>query len=104
MDGIIKVDPQNLINASQEFSGEGSKVASLTSEMVNIMNSLGATWQSDAATAYISKANALDSDISKLNTMIQEHVTDLQEMANTFMNAERAAQSEADALVSSVIG
>ena len=103
MDGIIKVDPQQLISTSQEFSSSGSTVNQLTSEMVNIMTALGSTWQSDAATAYISKAQALESDIGKLNTMIQEHVQDLQEMAQQYSSAESAAQSEAEALQTSVI-
>lgn len=103
MDGILKVDPQKLISTSQEFSSAGTNVRQLTSEMVNIMTALNSTWQSDAATAYISKAQALDTDIAKLNGMIQEHVQDLQEMAQQYTSAEQAAQAEAEALQTSVI-
>lgn len=103
MDGIIKVDPQQLISMSEEFSSAGSTISSLTSEMVSIVNSLGSTYIGDAASAYISKTNSLDGDISKLNTMIQEHVSDLQEMANQYIQAEQGAQSEAEALQTSVI-
>ena len=103
MDGILKVEPQKLISTSQEFSSAGSNVRQLTSEMVNIMTALQSTWQSEASSAYVSKAKSLDGDIAKLNGMIQEHVNDLQEMAQQYMTAEQAAQAEADALQTSVI-
>lgn len=103
MDGIIKVDPQQLISLSEEFSSAGSTVSNLTSEMVNIVNSLGSTYIGDAASAYISKVNALEGDISKLNSMIQEHSSDLQEMAQQYIQAESSAMSEAEALQTSVI-
>ncbi len=103
MDGIIKVDPQQLISMSEEFSSAGSNISNLTSEMVSMVNGLGSSYIGEAASAYISKVNALEGDISKLNTMIQEHVTDLQEMANQYIQAEQGASSEAEALQTSVI-
>jgi len=103
MDGILKVDPQKLISTSQEFSSQGSQVANLTSEMLNIMVGLRSTWQSDASETFISKAQGLQKDIDLLNRMIQEHVTDLQDMATQYQQAESQAQSTAGALVDSVI-
>lgn len=101
MDGILKVEPQKLISTSQEFSSQGSKIANLTSEMVNIMNAL--QWESEASAEYKAKANNLEGDISKLNTMIQEHVNDLQEMAQIYSSTDQSVQSEAASLQSSVI-
>jgi WXG100 family type VII secretion target len=103
MDGIIKVDPQQLISMSEEFSTAGTTINNLTSEMINIVNSMGSAYIGDAATTYISKTNALQDDITKLNTMIQEHVTDLQDMATQYMQAESGAMSDAEALQTSVI-
>ena len=103
MDGIIKVDPQQLISMSSEFSNAGNNINSMTSEMVNMMNALGSSYVGEAASAFIAKANALEGDITKLNNMIQEHSKDLQEMAQAYMQAEASAQSEAEALQTSVI-
>ncbi len=103
MDGNIKVDPQQLISMSEAFSSAGSKVSGLTGEMVNIVNALGSSYIGDAASAYIGKVNALETDISKLNAMIQEHATDLQDMAQQYISANESAMSEAEALQTSVI-
>ena len=103
MEGTIKVDPQQLISASSEFSTNGNQVQTLMNEMVNKMNNLGTTNTGDAISSFIAKANGLQNDIAKLNAMIQEHAKDLQEMAQVYSSAESAAQSEADALQTSVI-
>lgn len=103
MEGILKVEPQQLIGAAGEFSSAASNVSSLTQEMVSVVNALSSTWQSDAASSYISKVNALEGDISKLIGMIQEHSKDLEEMARLYSEAEQSNLSEADALQTSVI-
>ena len=103
MDGILKVEPQQLISAAGEFNSTASNVGNLTNEMVSIVNALNSTWQSDSATAYISKANALESDISKLIGMIQEHSKDLEEIARNVENAEKTIGSEVGNLQTSVI-
>lgn len=45
----------------------------------------------------------LEADISKINKMIQEHVTDLNTMADEYDRAEQQAQQEASALKNNII-
>ncbi|MBQ4528374.1 MAG: WXG100 family type VII secretion target [Clostridia bacterium] len=104
MEGTIKVDPQQLISVAGELSSGGTNVQQLTSEMVRIMTAIGTSMSGEAISSLIAKAQGLEGDITKINGMIQEHSKDLQEMAQIYMNAESGAQSEADALQTSVIG
>lgn len=103
MTGTIKVSPEKLMQASAEFSSEGSNIAALTSEMVNIASSLASVWEGDASTAYIAKFKSLESDIQVMNRMIQEHTNDLQQMAELYVSAETANIEDASALASGII-
>lgn len=103
MTGTIKVTPEKLMQASAEFSSEGSNIAALTAEMVNIAVSLASVWEGDASTAYITKFKSLESDIQVMNRMIQEHTNDLQQMAELYVSAETANIEDASALASGII-
>ena len=99
MNGTLKVTPEELISASNEFANCSSVIRGLTSQMVSEVNGLnGAIWSGEAATAYISKFKQLDDDIERMNKMIQEHVNDLQTMANVYKQAEAQAQQASSAL------
>ena len=93
MDGTIKVSTQELRSASSQFSSYGSEISGIT----------GAVWSGEAASAYQSKFAGLEADISKINKMIQEHVTDLNTMADEYDRAEQQAQQEASALKNNII-
>jgi len=101
--GILKVTPEKLLEASNEFSISGKNISSLTAEMMTIINGLKSVWQGEAANAYTNKFNALSDDIEKLNRIIQEHVTDLSEMARTYEAAEVASEEESAKLMSEVV-
>ena len=103
MNGILRVTPNELITMANDFSGKGSTVSSLTSEMTNLVVGLSSIWEGDAAAAYTAKFRGLDDDIQLMNRMIQEHVTDLEQMANTYSQAESANLSEIETLSSDVI-
>ena len=90
MEGILNVTPEKLISTAQEFSASGQTVSSLTQQMTTIVQGMSSSWQGEASTAYINKFNQLQDDIEKLNRMIQEHVTDLNEMARVYQEAESA--------------
>ena len=100
MDGTIKVSTQELRSASSQFSSYGSEIQNLTSQMLSLISGItGAVWSGEAASAYQSKF----ADISKINKMIQEHVTDLNTMADEYDRAEQQAQQEASALKNNII-
>nr|WP_300167676.1 WXG100 family type VII secretion target [uncultured Flavonifractor sp.] len=103
MDGIIKVSTEQLRSTSSEFSTLGQRVSSLTSEMTNLITGLSSDYEGEAAQAYINKFRGLDDDIQKINRMIQEHVTDLNDMAQRYDEAENKSVSDAGTLSSDVI-
>ena len=52
MEGILKVTPEKLIQTSGEFSGVGTQIKNLTSEMMEQVQSMKSIWQGEAASAY----------------------------------------------------
>ncbi len=103
MEGILKVTPEQLISTANEFQSKGTQIQTLTSEMTDLAKSLSSVWEGEAATTYVGKFNALEDDIQKMIRMIQEHVTDLNEMARGYSEAERANVEEASSLSGDVI-
>lgn len=103
MEGIIKVSPQLLTSTASEFSSQGSAVSSLTGEMMNLVTGMTSVWEGDAANAYITKFRALEDDIQKMIRMIQEHSTDLEEMARIYGDADTQNMEDANSLSADVI-
>lgn len=103
MDGILRVTPETLESTANEFSSKGTTVSGLTAQMMEIVQGLSGAWEGEAATAYIGQFQQLDTDIQKMNRMIQEHATDLTEMATRYRSAETENQQEAMSLEGDVI-
>lgn len=103
MQGYLKVTPEKLMEASSEFEASGSSVNSITQEMLSIVNSLKGIWQGEAATGYTNRFNGLADDIEKINRMIAEHVSDLNEMATEYQQAENESLERANALNMEVV-
>ena len=92
MEGSLLVTPEKLIETSSEFSTCMSQVQNLTSSMMEQVRSMSSFWEGEAATAYLNKFNELEDDIQRVHTMINEHVTDLNEMAAIYQKAESKSQ------------
>lgn len=103
MTGNLRVTPEKLISASTQFQSSDQKVNTLTRNMLDIVTQLNSTWAGEAATEYYSKLKALEPDMQKLHTMIQEHTNDLQDMARAYQDAEKANLQTASALKTSGI-
>lgn len=103
MEGILKVTPEKLMQASSEFENSGAQVNSITQEMLSIINGLKSIWQGEAATGYTNRFNGLADDIEKINRMIAEHVSDLNEMASEYQQAENESVEQANALTMEVV-
>lgn len=103
MNGTLKVTPEKLTAAAQEFQTQGNSVSSLTSEMMNLVTSLSTIWEGEAGQAYITKFKGLEDDIQLMIRMINEHVTDLNEMARQYQDAETTILDEINTLSSDVI-
>ena len=103
MDGIIKVTPEVLINTASEFSTQGTQISSLTTQMMDLINSLPGSWVGDAGTAYVSKFSGLSDDSQRITNMINEHVEDLNEMAQTYITTEAQIEEMTQSLSADVI-
>lgn len=98
MTGNLRVTPEKLISASSQFQQCDNTVNSLTQNMMDIVGQLNSTWAGEAATEYYNKLKGLQGDVQKLHNMIQEHTTDLQDMARTYQEAEKSNLQTASAL------
>lgn len=103
MEGILKVTPEQLISTASDFNNTGSRIGSLTSEMVSKVGALASSWEGEAATAYIAKFNGLEDDIQLMIRMVQEHAADLETMAQTYQSAEAQNMDDFSSLSSDVI-
>lgn len=103
MEGILKVTPEKLISASGEFAGKATQISSLTTEMINLATGLTSIWEGEASAAYIAKFRTLEDDMQRIFRMVQEHSTDLEEMARVFQQAETANVEQANSLTGDVI-
>lgn len=101
MEGTLLVTPEKLQETASAMGAKAAQVQALHEQMIAKVNALN--WEGEAATAYKTKFQALESGMSKINAMIQEHVRDLNEMATTYSAAERTAQSAADSLPPSTL-
>lgn len=98
MTGNLRVTPEKMITTSTQFQQSDSTVNNLTQSMMAIVNQLSTSWAGEAASEYYGKLKGLEGDMQKLHKMIQEHTTDLQDMAKTFQEAEKANLQTASAL------
>lgn len=103
MNGTIKVTPEKLTAAAQDFQSQGNNISSLTGEMMNLVTSLNHVWEGEAGQAYITKFKGLEDDIQLMIKMINEHVTDLNEMAREYQTTESSVMDEINTLSSDVI-
>ena len=102
-EGIIKVNPEQLMSTAGEFGGQANSLQTLTCNMMNLVTSLTNAWQGEASTAYIGKFQGLQDDMDKMFKMIQEHSADLQEMAAAYIDAETKNAEVAQSLSADVI-
>lgn len=103
MEGILKVTPEKLLEASGTFATTGSQIQNLTGEMMSLVTSLNSIWQGEAAGAFAGKFKQLQTDMDKLYRMIEEHAEDLQEMASQYQKAESGNTEQGSGLQSGVV-
>lgn len=103
MEGILRVTPEKLIQTSGEVATTGNQMKNLTSEMISQIQGMKGIWQGEAADAYGTKFNSLQTDMDKLYRMVQEHVNDLQEMAAQYQMAETGNTEQGSGLNINVI-
>lgn len=103
MEGILKVTPEKLMSTADEFNTTGGQIRALTQEMIAVIDSLKASWEGEAATAYSTKFHQLEDDMEKMHRMIDEHVKDLNEMARQYQSAESINVETSGSLAGDII-
>ncbi len=104
MQGTLKVDTAKLLSTAQSFRSTGNTIRNLTNSMTETINALtGQVWTSDAQKKYLSQFNGLKDDITRILKMVEEHVSDLQDMAREYETAESQNTTAASSLSSDVI-
>jgi len=102
MAGILKVTPEKLNQAANEFSASGKNISQMTAEMMSIVESMKSVWQGSAASEYAGRFSGLRDDIERINKIIEEHVNDLNQMALEYQNAEDQSVEESAKLLSDI--
>lgn len=98
MTGTLKVTPEKLTQAATEFKTEGNSIRKLTQEMLSTVNSMSGVWESDAQKMFCKNFKALDGDMAQIKLKIEEHVSDLNEMARTYKSTETTNSNKAASL------
>lgn len=103
MEGMLRVAPEKLSAAAQEFGAQGNMIAGFTTEMMNLVQGLSSVWEGEEASLYMTKFKGLEDDIQKLLAKVQEHATDLEEIAQSYITTTQAIMEEEQELLSDVI-
>lgn len=103
IEGTLLVTPEALQQKSQTFRSMAVQVKALHDDMINRVNATASGWEGNAADAYRAKFAALQSAMDTINRMIMEHSTDLEQMAQTYMDAENQNASLVDSLPASTL-
>ena len=53
MEGTLKVDTQTLKNTASDFEGKGTQIHTLTTNMLDLIKGLQASWEGDAFSSYM---------------------------------------------------
>lgn len=103
MEGTLLVDPRQLKTTSSSFSNRGKSVTTITSSMISKVKGMQSAFEGEAGSAYINTFCKLQEDMNQINKKIQEHVTDLNEMADNYARTEDLNVRENKALKSDYI-
>lgn len=97
-DITIKAHPDVLLSKSGELSSEKNTLLSLMDEAKSQVNSLAGVWKGDAADGYQNRFKQIYDDIDNMLAIVTEYISDLNEIANIYSTAEKAALNESEGL------
>lgn len=98
MDITLKVQPDVLLAKSGELSTEKNAVISLMDQAKSEINSLTGVWKSEASDEYQGRFKQVYDDIDNMLAIVSEYISDLNEVANVYTTAEKAAKSASEGL------
>jgi len=98
MDIILKVQPEVLVAKAGELSTEKTVIMGLMDQTKTEITSLTGTWKSEASDEYQGRFKQIYDDIDNMLAIVSEHISDLNEAANLYTTAEKAAKAAAEGL------
>ena len=96
--GTLKVTPDKLKTTASDFKSQSTKTRTLTQNMISLVNGMSSIWQGEAQQQYVNKFKSLDGDMAQMVLLINEHVDDLNAMADNYAKTETTNTSAAQAL------
>ncbi len=103
MEGTLLVTPQELKNTANSFGNRSKTIKNITSSMMTTVKKLSQVYEGEAASAYINTFGKLEEDMNQIDHKVQEHVSDLNEMAANYISVEDTATQGNSALNSDYI-
>lgn len=103
MEATLLVTPEQLQSTASNFSAKATQVKALHDSMIDRINTLSGSWTGTAADAYANKFHALKGSMETIYNMIQEHVKDLNAIAEQYTTAETQAAAAANDLPASTL-
>lgn len=98
MDITLKVEPSVLITKAGELSNEKTTIVGLMEQAKTEITSLVGSWKSEASDEYQARFKQIYDDIDNMLAIVSEYISDLNEVANVYGTAEKAAKSAAEGL------
>ena len=99
----LKVTPQQLKTKSGEFKKKASDVKRTTDDMLNEITKISAaTWSGDAAEAFKKRFGELQDDMERIYKMIMEYSSDLDDIAQKYIETENSNEQIATSLAADI--
>ncbi|MDO4799298.1 MAG: WXG100 family type VII secretion target [Bacillota bacterium] len=98
MNITLKVQPEQLIAKSNELASEKTAIISIMDQAKTEITSLTGVWKSEASEEYQGRFKQVYDDIDNMLAIVSEHISDLNEAANIYIDAEKRAKSAAEGL------
>lgn len=103
MEATLLVTPEQLQTTASNFSAKATQVKALHDSMIDKVRNLSNSWTGSASEAYSNKFNSLQASMDTIYNMIQEHVNDLNAIAEQYLSAESQAAAAANELPASTL-
>jgi WXG100 family type VII secretion target len=98
MDIMLKVQPDVLIAKAGEITTEKTTIMGLMDQAKSDVTSLANDWKSEASDEFQNRFKQIYDDIDNMLAIISEYISDLNESANIYITAEKAAKTAAETL------
>lgn len=97
------VTPEVLLQKSQQIGAEVGKLRNLFASVRQAVDGTRAFWQGEAGEAHRNAYNSREEDFSTMLARLQEHVTDLNQIAGNYLQFESQIREMEEALPEDVI-